>query len=394
MVKYLDRLSPSGKKILIRCDFNVPIKNGCIEDDTRIREALPTIKELLAGGAAVVLMSHLGRPAGKPVKELSLSIVADRLGELIGADVKFCPETTGDKAVKMVAELKVGQVLVLENLRFDPGEKSNSDELAGKFAEYADVFVQEAFGTVHREHASIVGVPSLLPSYAGRLLQKEINYLSKALNPEYPFVVCLGGAKLETKIPVIENMMDKADIILIGGGMAYTLLKAKGNEIGDSLFDESNLETAENILKKSKKSKTSIELPADHVIADSFETPKKVENTKDEDISPGMMGVDIGEKTRKHYADKILSASTIIFNGPMGIFEKEKFSGGTEAVIKAIIEATARSASSIVGGGDTVSAIKKLGFGKDKLSHVSTGGGASLKFFEGKELPGIKILDA
>jgi phosphoglycerate kinase len=270
MAKYLDELNPLGKKVLVRCDFNVPISSGKIDDDTRIREALPTIKELLTGGASVILMSHLGRPKGEPVKELSLSIVATRLGELIDNEVKFCPEITGQKAEKMAAGLETGQVLLLENLRFNPGEKSNSPELAKELAGYANIFVQDAFGTVHREHASMVGVPAQLPSYAGRLLQKEIDYLSKALNPSHPFIVCLGGAKLETKIPVIENMIGRADIILIGGGMAYTLLKAKGKEIGNSLFDESNLEVARNILRKAQKSNTSLELPLDHIVADDF----------------------------------------------------------------------------------------------------------------------------
>ncbi|MEA3506935.1 MAG: phosphoglycerate kinase [Elusimicrobiota bacterium] len=394
MPKYLDELNSSGKKVLLRCDFNVPLKGGQIDDDTRIREALPTIKELLDGGAAIILMSHLGRPKGEVVKELSLSVVAERLGELLGRDIKFCPEITGDIARQMASELKEGQVLLLENLRFDPGEKSNSPELAKELAGYADIFVQDAFGTAHREHASMVGVPTQLPSYAGRLLQKEIDYLSKALEPEHPFVVCLGGAKLETKIPVIENMMGRADIILIGGGMAYTLMKAEGREIGKSLFDRANLEVAENILKKAEKSSTSIELPVDHVIADDFDNPQKIENTDDAEIPEDMMALDIGKKTGKLYRDKISGVKTLVFNGPMGVFEKEEFFKGTAAVIKAIIEATEAGAVSIVGGGDTVSAITRLGFSKEKFTHVSTGGGASLKFLEGKELPGIKVLNS
>ncbi|MFH1415559.1 MAG: phosphoglycerate kinase [Elusimicrobiota bacterium] len=392
MLKTIENLEVAGKKVLVRCDFNVPLKDGVIQDDTRITEALPTIKKLLKKGAAVILVSHLGRPEGKRVDEYSLRPVADRLSELLGISVWFAEEVLGDETSRLASSLEPGDVLLLENLRFYPGEKNNDSEFAKSLASLADLFVQDAFGTVHREHASMVGVAELLPSAAGMLLEKEIKYLSMGLDPEHPLVVCLGGAKLETKIPVIEKMLEKADIILIGGGMAYTLLKAGGKEIGKSLLDENNISTAQMILSKAREYNVDLDMPTDHVAAASLDDPNSVEITE-VDIPKDLMGVDIGLETRERYAKKIQGARTIVINGPMGVFEVENFSKGTKSVLQAIVEATSNGASSIAGGGDTVSAIKNLGIDTKGFTHISTGGGASLKFLEGKELPGIKVLD-
>jgi phosphoglycerate kinase len=392
MIKTIDEINVTGKRVLVRCDFNVPLKDGVIQDDTRIVEALPTIKALLDKGAAIILMSHLGRPKGQRVEEFSLKPVAVRLSELLSRDVQFSNEAVGAEVQAKAERMNDGDVLLMENLRYYAEEKENDPEFAKSLASLADFFVQDAFGTVHRKHASMVGVPELLPSVAGLLLQKEIKYLSKGLEPDHPFVVCLGGAKLETKIPIIESMLDKADVILVGGGMAYTLLKAKGNEIGKSLLDEENLQTAVNILKKAEEKSVDLDIPTDHVITDDFELPKEIKQTENADIPEGFMGVDIGKNTQKRYNDKILGAKTIVINGPMGVFEKSEFAEGTKSVLNAIVEATKNGAASIAGGGDTVSAIKNLGFNASGFTHISTGGGASLKFLEGKELPGIQVL--
>ncbi len=391
-MKTLDDIDVKDKRVLVRCDFNVPIEDGIIQDDTRIIEALSTIRELLRQGASVILMSHLGRPKGVRVEELSLKPVAMRLSELLPMDVKFSPDAIGPEVLQMSKNLKPGDVLLLENLRFYPEEKENVPEFAHSLAELADVFVQDAFGTVHRRHASMVGVPEILPCAAGRLLQKEIEFLSKGLEPEHPFVVCLGGAKLETKIPIIENMLDKADIILIGGGMAYTLLKANGKSIGKSLLDENNLPIAENILKKAESTSVDLDLPTDHTVTDNINNPSKVEKIDSSDLPFDLIGVDIGLGTRQRYIQKILGAKTIVINGPMGVFENNEFAEGTRCILRAIVDATRKGASSIAGGGDTVSAIKNLGFNNEDFTHISTGGGASLKFLEGKELPGIEVL--
>jgi 3-phosphoglycerate kinase len=393
MIKTITDLELNGKRALVRCDFNVPLKDGIIQDDTRIREAIASIKCLLDNGAAVILMSHLGRAKGQRVPELSLKPVSQRLSELLGTEVKFSPEAVGDVAVQMASELKAGDVMLLENLRFYQGEESNDPEFAKALASLADVFVQDAFGTVHRKHASMTGVPGMLPAAAGLLLEKEIKYLSMGLEPQRPLVVCLGGAKLETKIPVIENMLDKADTILIGGGMAYTLLKAQGKSIGKSLLDEESLQTAQNILAKAQEKSVELLLPVDHIVTDDFENPTRIEKIDSIDIPDDYIGVDIGEKTRQNYSEKIVSAKTIVLNGPMGVFENREFSGGTKSVFESIVKATKETASSIAGGGDTVSAIKNLGFDPESFTHVSTGGGASLKFLEGRDLPGIKVLD-
>lgn len=393
MLRTLNDIDIAAKRVLVRCDFNVPIKNGEIKDDTRIRESLPTIKELLKKGGAVILMSHLGRPGGKSVQELSLKPVADRLSRLLGVDVQFLTHTTGEDVKRISLNLSPGEVLLIENLRFNAGEEANDPQFAKDLAELADVFVQDAFGTVHRRHASMVGVSEMLPSVAGELLQKEIEYLSKGLQPDHPFVVCLGGAKIATKIGIIKNMMDRADTILIAGGMAYTLLKTQGVEIGNSLLDESNISTAEEIMDKAAMGNVDLILPLDYVVTDNIETPDRIERTTGADIPSDLIGADIGEKTIQKYSEKIAAAKTIVLNGPMGVFETEEFSRGTYKILEAIVKATSKGASSIVGGGDTVSAIKNMGFKAEGFTHISTGGGASLKFLEGAELPGIKVLE-
>ncbi|MFC2048764.1 phosphoglycerate kinase [Elusimicrobiota bacterium] len=391
MLKLSD-LESTGKKVLVRCDFNVPLKDGIIQDDTRIVGALPTIKKLLDNRAAVILISHLGRPKGQVVPEMSLKPVADRLNELLEAEVKFCEEAIGDKATKMALELAAGEVLVLENLRFYAEEKNNDRKFAESLASLADLFVQDAFGTIHRKHASMCGVPEILVSAAGLLLEKEITFLGKALVPEKPMALILGGAKLETKIPIIENMLDKADILMIGGGMAFTLLKAKGSNIGKSLFDEDNFTRAVAIFQKAEDNNVTLFIPEDHVCASGLEDSEPVV-INDNSIPDDLMGLDIGEKTSNLYKEKILHAKTIVINGPMGVFENPAFSAGTRSVLEAIRESTENGAVSIVGGGDTVSAITNLGFDKASFTHVSTGGGASLKFLEGSELPGLKVLE-
>lgn len=393
MIQTIENIDFQNKRAIVRCDFNVPLKDGIIQDDTRIREAIPTIKLLLDKGASIILMSHLGRPKGKRVEEMSLRPVADRLSQLLERDIRFSTETVGEEPLSIAGSMQPGEILLLENLRFYPGEKDNDPGFADALAGLADVFVQDAFGTAHRKHASIVGVAGRLPSVSGKLLQKEIEFLSKGLNPEKPLVVCLGGAKLETKIPIIENMLEKADTILIGGGMAYTLLKAKGIQIGKSLVDEGNIQTAENILKKAENLSTDLLLPVDHVVTDNIEVPGKIEKTENQDIPEDMIGVDIGSKTQSLYKERVMDAKTIVLNGPMGVFELNEFSQGTRELLNAVTDSTSKGASSIAGGGDTVSAIKKLGFEGERFTHISTGGGASLKFLEGNELPGIQILD-
>ncbi len=392
MLRTLNDINPEGKRVLIRCDFNVPLKEGEIADDTRIKKALPTINELLEKGASVILMSHLGRPGGEKKAEFSLRPVSERLGELLEKDVKFCQQNAGPEASRMAQDLKRGEILLLENLRFNPGEKENDPVFAGELASLADCLVQDAFGTIHREHASMTGVPEHIPAYAGRLLEKEIKYLTRGLKPEEPLCVCLGGAKIETKIGVIENMLGKAASLLIGGGMCYTLLKADGRETGKSLLDNGYLQTAGNILAKAKDKDVELLLPVDHVAADSIDNPVKVIKTGGADVPEDLMGVDISERTIDNFRKKILSAKTIVLNGPMGVFENERFASGTKAVLEAVVEATKKGALSIAGGGDTVSAIKALGFKEEDFTHVSTGGGASLKFLEGKTLPGIRVL--
>jgi len=394
----MDKLSISdleieGKKVLIRCDFNVPLdEKGRITDDTRIRASLPTIRYALGRDCAVVLMSHLGRPKGKVEPKLSLKPVAERLGELLNLKVLMASDSIGPSVEKMARELKGEEVLLLENLRFHPGEEANDKKFAQQLASLADVFVQDAFGTVHRAHASTSGVPNYLPSGAGFLLQKEIKYLKQALEePERPFLAILGGAKISTKIRVIKNLLPRVDSLILGGAMAYTFLRAENIETGSSMVEEDRIATASKILKEASKKKVTVLLPLDHVIANRASEDAESKEISEVTIPEGWMGVDIGSFSIKRFCSAIKSAKTILWNGPMGIFEIDKFSRGTKVIAEAIAEATKKGSISIVGGGDSVAAVTKVRL-QDSMSHISTGGGAALEFLEGKELPGIAAL--
>ena len=376
----------NNKKVLVRVDFNVPIKDGKVGDDTRIQAALPTIKYLLAHDAAVILCSHLGRPKGEPDPAFSLKPVAEYLGSLIDADVKFVGDCIGEKAEAAAAALKPRQVLVLENTRFYAGEKKNDPEMAKQLASLADLFVNDAFGSAHRAHASTAGVADYLPAAAGFLLEKEIKYLGNAIaDPETPFVAILGGAKVSDKIGVIENLLTKSDKILIGGGMANTFFKAQGYEVADSLVEEDALGTAKDLLAKAGGK---LVLPIDMVIANAFDANADSRVMDVGDVPAGWRILDIGPKTVEKFSEIIKSAGTVVWNGPMGVFEFEKFAQGTFAIAKALAES---DATGIVGGGDSASAIKKSGL-EDKITHISTGGGASLEMLEGKILPGLAVL--
>jgi len=385
--KMVTDLDVKGKKVLVRVDFNVPIENGKVGDDTRIQAALPTIEYLLENGAAVILCSHLGRPKGEFDPQLSLKPVAEYLDSLMDAPVKFAEDCIGEKARKAAADLDFGEVLVLENTRFHAGEKKNDPEMAKELASLADVFVNDAFGTAHRAHASNVGVADYLPAAAGFLLEKEIKYLGNAIaEPERPFVAILGGAKVSDKIGVIDNLIKKSDRILIGGGMANTFFKAQGYEMADSLVEEDVLDTAKNLLDIAGGK---IVLPVDVVIADDFAADANHKIMDVGDVPAGWRILDIGPRTVEAFSDIIKRAGTVVWNGPMGVFEFETFAKGTFEVAKAIAES---DATGIVGGGDSASAIKKSGL-DDKITHISTGGGASLEMLEGKTLPGLAALD-
>ena len=399
----------AGKKVLVRCDFNVPLKQGVIQNFKRIDAALPTIKKLLELKAKVILCSHMGKPKGEPLPELSLAPVAVALSERLGITVKFAddPKVTSDSTKKMANDLKDGEVLLLQNTRYRKEEtKLEKDETAIKFAEELaalcdnEIFVNDAFGTAHRAHCSNVGVTKFVKeSVAGYLVEKEIKFLGDALNaPVKPFLAILGGAKVSDKINVIENLLGKVDAIIIGGAMAYTFLKAEGYKTGKSLVEEDKLDLAKSLLKKAKDKGVKFLLPIDHVIATAVDFDKKevpagatVKNTEGLDIDDGFMGVDAGPKTIEKFSEIVKSAKTIVWNGPLGIFEVPEFSKGTVEIAKLVATATDNGAISVVGGGDSVSAVKKAGVDK-RISHVSTGGGASLEFLEGKDLPGIASL--
>lgn len=384
-----------GKKVLVRCDFNVPLKEGVIQNYNRIDGALPTIKKLLEGGAKVILCSHLGKPKGEPVKELSLAPVAPALSERLGVEVKFVsdPLVTGSETVKLASELKDGEVLLLENTRYRVeetkyGKDENAENFARELAALCDdgIFVNDAFGTAHRAHCSNVGVTKYCKeNVVGYLMEKEIKFLGEAVeNPVRPFVAILGGAKVSDKINVINNLLDKVDTLIIGGGMAYTFAKAKGEEIGNSLCEEDKLDYALEMLKKAETKGVKLLLPVDHVEGKEFsnDTERKVVNT----IDAGFSGFDIGPKTIDLYKEALKGAKTVVWNGPMGVFEFENFANGTLEICRAVAEL--EGATTVIGGGDSVNAVKRLGFA-DKMSHISTGGGASLEFLEGKELPGV-----
>jgi phosphoglycerate kinase len=378
-----------GKRVFCRVDFNVPMENGAITDDTRIRAALPTIQYLVEQGAIVILASHLGRPKGKVVEEMRLTAVAERLSRYLGKPVAKVDEVVGDPVKARVAEMKEGDVLLLENVRFEVGEEKNDPELARAFAELADIYVNDAFGTAHRAHASTAGVAEHLPAVAGFLMQKEIDTLGKALsNPERPFTAIIGGAKVKDKIGVIENLLDKVDNLIIGGGLSYTFIYAQGHRIGKSLLEEDKVELAKMFMQKAAEKGVRLLLPVDAVVADRF-APDADAKTVDIDAIPdNMMGLDIGPKTLELFTEVIKSSKLVIWNGPMGVFEMDRFAEGTNAVARALAES---DAFSIVGGGDSAAAIEKAGLA-DKVDHISTGGGASLEFLEGKVLPGVAVL--
>jgi phosphoglycerate kinase len=382
----------TNKKVLVRVDFNVPLdKQQNITDDTRIRETLPTIKYLLDKNCRVILCAHLGRPKGKPVPEMSLKPCAKRLAELLKVKVLMAPDCVGAETVKIAAGLNAREILLLENLRFHPEEEKNDPNFAKELASLAEVFVQDAFGTVHRAHASTEGVTKFLPAYAGFLLKKEIDFLGKALeSPDRPFVAILGGAKISGKIDVISNLLSKVDTLLIGGAMTYTFLKAQGISIGNSLVEDDRLDMAREVLAKAKEKKVTFLLPIDHLVADKVEAGAKTQIVGDS-IPAGMIGVDIGPKTIALFGEAIKRGKTIVWNGPMGVFEIDEFAKGTLAIANDLAAATKQGATSIIGGGDSVAAVAKAGV-TDKISHISTGGGASLEFLEGKILPGIAAL--
>ncbi|MDR7855729.1 phosphoglycerate kinase [Tissierella sp.] len=390
--KSLKDLNFSGKKVLVRCDFNVPMdENGKITDDIRITSSLPTINFLTDKGAKVILMSHLGRPKGEPNKKYSLKAVADRLTELLNKEVIFAEDdnVVSDIVKKKIDTMKNGDVALLENTRFRKEEEKNEENFSKELASLGELYVNDAFGTSHRAHASNVGVSTYLPSAVGYLVEKEISIMGKALEaPERPFVAILGGAKVSDKIGVIENLINKVDTIIVGGGMAYTFLKAQGHEIGKSLLEEDKIDLAKSLLQKAKEKNVQLVLPVDTVVAKEFKNDTEYKTVEIEKIPEDMMGLDIGEKSIKLFSDEILKAKTIIWNGPMGVFEMDNFAKGTNSIAKAMSET---DGITIVGGGDSASAVEKAGYGQ-KMTHISTGGGASLELLEGKILLGIEAI--
>ncbi|PKJ54524.1 phosphoglycerate kinase [Bacillus sp. SN10] len=380
-----------GKRVFCRVDFNVPMKEGKITDETRIRAALPTIQYLVEQGAKVILASHLGRPKGQVVEEMRLTPVAARLGELLGKDVKKADEAFGPAVQEMVAAMNEGDVLVLENVRFYAGEEKNDAELAKEFAALADVFVNDAFGAAHRAHASTAGIADYLPAVSGLLMEKELDVLGKALsNPDRPFTAIIGGAKVKDKIGVIRHLLDKVDNLIIGGGLAYTFVKALGHEIGLSLCEDDKIELAKEFMQLAKEKGVNFYMPVDVVITEEFSETATTKIVGIDSIPSNWEGVDIGPKTREIYADVIKNSKLVVWNGPMGVFEMTPFSQGTKAVGQAL--ADAEGTYSVIGGGDSAAAVEKFGMA-DKMSHISTGGGASLEFMEGKELPGVVCLN-
>ena len=386
--KTIEDIDVNGKKVLMRCDFNVPQdENGNITDNRRIVSGLPSIKYLIEHNAKVILCSHLGRPKGEFKEKYSLKPIAEELSKLLGKEVKLAKDVIGEDAHNLANNLKDGDVMLLENVRFHKEEEANDPEFAKKLADMAEIYVNDAFGTAHRAHASTAGVASYLPAVSGFLIKKELDFMGSALeNPERPFVAILGGAKVSDKIGVIENLMEKVDTLIIGGAMAYTFLKATGKNIGNSLCEDEKLELAKNILEKAKQKNVKLMLPVDNIEAKSTddEVTKIVE-----DIEDGYAGFDIGPKTIEMYEKELENAKTVVWNGPLGMFELEKFANGTMSIARKLAEL---DAITIIGGGDSASAIEKAGL-SDKMSHISTGGGASLEFLEGKKLPGIEVLE-
>ena len=391
--KTIEDINVCGKRVLVRCDFNVPLKDGVITDENRLNGAMPTIKYLVDKGAKVILCSHLGKPKGEAKPELSLAPVAKRLSEMLGKEVVFAADenVVGENAKAAVAKMENGDVVLLENTRYRKEETKNEENFSKELASLAEIFVNDAFGTAHRAHCSTVGAGEFLAERAcGYLIQKELKFLGEVVaNPVRPFTAILGGAKVSDKIAVINELLEKVDNLIIGGGMAYTFLKAQGYEIGTSLVEEDKVEYAKEMMEKAKAKGVKLLLPIDNAVADKFADVKPV-ITEDANIPSGYMGLDIGPKTIEEYVNTVNASKTIVWNGPMGVFEFENFANGTLAVAKAMAQLT--DATTVIGGGDSAAAVNQLGFG-DKMTHVSTGGGASLEFLEGKELPGIVALD-
>lgn len=387
--KTVEDLDVAGKKVLVRCDFNVPLSDGKITSDKRIVASLPTIKYLIKNGAKVILCSHLGRPKGEFKPEFSLAPVAARLSELLGQEVKMAKDVVGESAQSLAASLKDGEVMLIENVRFHKEETKNDPEFSKKLASLAELYVNDAFGSAHRAHSSTTGVADYLPSACGYLIQKEIEFMGNALaNPKRPLVAILGGAKVSDKIGVITNLLDKCDTIIIGGGMAYTFMKALGYEIGTSLLEADRVDDAKAMMETAKAKGVKFIIPVDNKVGKEYDPNTEAMVISSDNIPAGWMGLDIGPKTQELFANAIKGSGTVIWNGPMGVSEWENFAAGTIAVAKAVAES---GAISIIGGGDSAAAVQKLGFA-DKMSHISTGGGASLEFLEGKELPGIAAL--
>ncbi len=392
--KTLRDIDVAGKRVLVRVDFNVPLDDQQqITDDTRIRAAVPTVQYLRDAGASVVLMSHLGRPKGNVVPEMSLAPVAQRLGELLATDVALAPDCVGDVTEQMAVRLQPGQVLLLENLRYKSEEEANDADFAQALARLGDLYVNDAFGAAHRAHASTEGVTRYVgESVSGLLMEKEITYLDETLKqPARPFVAILGGAKISGKIEVIENLLDKVDALIIGGGMSYTFFKAMGLEIGDSLLEEDRIGVAEELITRCKEQGVELLLPVDVVVADRFGADAQTQVVDREEMPSGWEGVDIGPDTRGLYAERMAQAGTVVWNGPLGVFEMEPFAHGTRAVAQALAEATQSDTISIIGGGDTAAAITQMGLA-DAMTHISTGGGASLECMGGRVLPGVAAL--
>ena len=387
--KTVEDIAVSGKRVLVRCDFNVPLKDGVITSDKRIVEALPTIKYLMDNGAKVILCSHMGKPKGEVVAKYSLAPVAARLTELLGTEVKLAPDTIGEETKAMAAALADGQALLLENTRFDKREEKNDPEFAKELASMADIFVNDAFGAAHRAHASTAGVAAYLPAVCGYLIQKEISVMGKALaDPVRPFVAILGGAKVSDKIGVINNLIDKCDTLIVGGGMAYTFFKSLGHTVGTSLCENDKVELAKEMMDKAKAKGVNFLIPVDNIVGRAYDENTEFMTVNSDDIPDDWMGLDIGPKTQKLFSDAIKGAGTVVWNGPMGVSEWKNFAAGTESVASAVAES---GSISIIGGGDSAAAVEKLGYA-DKMTHISTGGGASLEFLEGLELPGIACL--
>ncbi|MEQ6377773.1 phosphoglycerate kinase [Bacillaceae bacterium S4-13-56] len=379
-----------GKRVFCRVDFNVPMKNEEITDDTRIRAALPTIQYLMEQGAKVILASHLGRPKGQVVEELRLNAVAQRLSDLLNKSVVKTDEAYGDEAKEAISQLEAGDVLLLENVRFYPGEEKNDEELAKQFAELADLYVNDAFGAAHRAHASTEGIAHHLPAVAGFLMEKELQVLGSALNnPERPFTAIIGGAKVKDKIGVIDNLLDKVDNLIIGGGLAYTFVKAQGYEIGNSLLEEDKIDLAKEFMQKAKDKGVRFLMPVDAVVADDFSDDANIKVVDIKDIPSDWEALDIGPKTVAFFAEAISNSKLVIWNGPMGVFELNSFANGTKGVADALAKTEGYT---VIGGGDSAAAVEKFGYA-EKMDHISTGGGASLEFMEGKELPGVVALN-